>query len=164
MKNIIILIAFFLFLSKSHSYPQIPDITISPGHICTIDNPDFQEFRYNENIPYCKRNVSKSRKSKIYEIYKISIKDKANFTIDHIIPLSLGGSNSNLNLWPEHKKIKATRPNLEICLYYLLKDNLINQEIAINFILIIKFKKRVSGFDPPTLSLLKGCLDNLNQN
>ena len=164
MKNIILLIAFFLFLSKSHSYPETPNIAISPGDICTINDKDFQEFRYVENIPYCKRNVSSSRRLRIYDIYKIPLEDRGDFTIDHIVPLSLGGSNSNLNLWPEHKEVKAKRPKLEVCLYYLIKDNLINQETAVNFVLIIKFKRRVDGFNPPTLNLLKGCLDNLNQN
>lgn len=164
MKNIIILLAFLILLSKGHSYPQTPNPYISPGDICTIYDSDFQEFRYIEKIPYCTRNVTFARRTNIYNIYNIDPEKRSEFTIDHIIPLALGGSNSDLNLWPEHIEVKKTRPRLETCLYHLLRRGDVTQQIAIDFIIIIKFKKRVDGFDPPTLSLLKGCLGSSNHN
>jgi hypothetical protein len=158
MKNLFILFFLLMILQNSYSYPLIPDTSISPGDICTINDVDFQEYRYEENIPYCRRNVSYEMKTLIYNKYHINVEERGQYTIDHLIPLSIGGSNSELNLWPEHKKVKNTRPNLEICVYDLLRKDLINQKTAISFILIIKFNKEVDGFDPSTLNLLRACL------
>lgn len=158
MKNLLILFFLLLIVQKSYSYPIIPNEAFTPGDICTINDRDFQEYRYKENIPYCQRNVSYYAKTLIYEKYNINPRERDQYTIDHLIPLSIGGSNSEFNLWPEHKNVKKTRPNLEICVYDLLRKDLINQNIATSFILIIKFNKEVDGFDPPTLNLLRACL------
>ena len=158
MKNLFILFFLLMILQNSYSYPLVPDASISPGDICTTNDLDFQEYRYKESIPYCERNVSYQTKTLIYDKYYISIEERGQYTIDHLIPLSIGGSNSELNLWPEHKKIKKTRSNLETCLYDLLRKDLINQKTAIAFVLIIKFDKEVDGFDPSTLNLLRACL------
>ncbi len=50
------------------------------------------------------RKVSTKTKSKVYSEYKVSKKDRSKYTIDHLIPLELGGSNALANLWPEPKK------------------------------------------------------------
>jgi hypothetical protein len=128
------------FLSLSYACPPIPDASISPGHMCTLKDKDYKELRYAEKIPYCKRNVSNSLKTKIYRTYKIEEKDRKNYTIDHIIPLSIGGSNDIKNLWPEHYLVKNTRKNLEYKLYLDLKNNKINQKEAVRIILKEKFK------------------------
>jgi hypothetical protein len=130
----------FLISFNTWAYPKIPDISKSPGHICTIFDKDFFEFRYSEKIPYCKRNVSSAIKKYIYEIYSIPFVERENYTIDHIIPLSIWGSNGIKNLWPEHKEVKKTRPTLELDVYNSLKDSNINQDQAINIILIEKYK------------------------
>lgn len=158
MKNLSLLLFLSLLLQKSYSYPLIPNEKISPGHICTINDADFQEHRYPQNIVYCKRNLSFNKKTDIYNKYAIDLSERDQYTIDHIVPLSIGGSNSELNLWPEHKEVKKTRPRLETCLFNLLKKDLIKQKIAVDFILKIKFNKKVDGYDPPTLELVRACL------
>lgn len=53
---------------------------------------------YTETV----RNVSKTTKKNVYELYGISYPPAENtFVIDHLIPLELGGSNSIKNLWPQ---------------------------------------------------------------
>jgi len=84
-------------------YPHTPNATVTPGSLCDTQNADFIEFRYQEHIPYCARNVSSVLKAKIYEQYGIPEADRDQFTIDHLIPLSIGGSNDRSNLWPEAK-------------------------------------------------------------
>lgn len=120
-------------------YPATPDRTRSPGSLCTFENKDFREYRYDERIPYCRRNVSSSTKRSIYDEYGIPEDDRTEYTIDHIIPLSIGGSNERGNLWPEHKEVKATRPNLEQTVYDALRKGDITQQEAIDAILDEKF-------------------------
>jgi hypothetical protein len=138
--NILKILFIFLISFQALAYPKIPDTIISPGHTCSTHDKDFYEFRYVEKIPYCKRNVSSNLKKYIYDTYNIPESDRRNYTIDHIIPLSIGGSNNLKNLWPEHKNVKQSRPNLELDVYNYLKNSIINQEQAINIILNEKFK------------------------
>lgn len=95
------------------SYPAIPNANTTPGNLCTKSDADFAEYRYAEHIPYCDRHVTTGTKRAIYEAYGIPKEDQANYTIDHLIPLSIGGSNDRKNLWTEHKAVKATRPTTE---------------------------------------------------
>jgi len=47
------------------------------------------------------RNVPQSVKKKIFEQYSIPWEDRPEYEIDHLIPLTLGGSNDITNLWPQ---------------------------------------------------------------
>lgn len=150
----------FLFLPQiSQAFPLIPDQDMTPGHICEVSDPDFKEYRYHEQIPYCHRNVSSSRKKQIYAKYQIPKSCQHRYTIDHLIPLSVGGSNTNENLWPEHVLVKATRANLENQIYWSLRRGEITQEEAIETILfeknnvvqVLQSHDFKSGCDLPTL-------------
>jgi len=123
--------------------PQTPDRNVSPGDVCTESSEDFQEHRYEEQIPYCVRNVATETKGQVYEEYHVSVESRGDYTIDHIIPLSIGGSNKMSNLWPEHKAIKRERQNLEYCLYIAIRDGRIHQKEAIDVVLDAKFNRRV---------------------
>src|SRR3989338_9629103 len=116
------LILSIVFTLQTFSYPVTPNPEWAEGSLCNKKNPDYSEDRYKEKIPYCQRNVSSKLKKDLYVLYKIPTQCRSKYTIDHIIPLSIGGDNSPGNLWPEHKKIKATRPNLELDTYEELKN------------------------------------------
>lgn len=137
MKKYLVLITLFLS-TNALSYPVIPETDKTPGKLCTTSNEDFEEFRYEEQIPYCFRNVTKSKKTAVYESYSIPAKCRHRYTVDHFIPLSIGGDNSFKNLWPEHKLVKALRPNLEIDIYHQLARGEITQKEAV---LTIKTEK-----------------------
>lgn len=113
------------------SVPLVPNPELTVGELCKAKDKDFDEFRYDEGIAHCKRNVSKSRRDAIYAKYKISSRCRNHFTIDHFIPLSMGGNNRNENLWPEHKAIKAVRFDLEYDVYMELRRGRITQKEAI---------------------------------
>lgn len=127
MKNILIALVCLINIEVALSYPKVPKISIAPGHLCSQLSNDFKELRYKERIPYCKRRVSKRKKDQICLLY--DIENRKEYTVDHIIPLSIGGSNSDLNLWCQHKKIHTGR--MESFLYYQLKKGNIRQVEAI---------------------------------
>jgi len=133
------LVGLITFSALALGYPMTPDAAETKGELCAVSDPDFSEYRYPEHIAYCERNVATSLKKKIYDEYGIPQSERKDYTIDHLIPLSLGGDNRRINLWPEHKAVKALRPNLEYDLYLKLRDGRISQDDAIDEILWAKF-------------------------
>lgn len=129
-----VLIGFLLNVNLAYAYPLVPDPRITQGEVCTKSDPDFSYYRYQEKIPYCERNVDWHQREKIYDKYKIPSKCRGRYTIDHLIPLSIGGNNSDANLWPEHKLVKATRPLLEQELFEAVKRGELTQKEAIDII------------------------------
>lgn len=125
----------FLLPMVGSAFPLTPDPQRSPGALCTRSDPDYAEDRYGERIPYCQRNVSSSTKKSIYRVYGIPRHCTNRYTIDHLIPLSIGGDNSIRNLWPEHKFIKATRQNLEEKLYWAMSNGQLLQQEAVEQVL-----------------------------
>lgn len=121
-------------------YERIPRIDQTPGKVCTHEDKDYQGLRYPEKIAYCKRNVSEGLKKRAYDDYQVPKEKQKDYTIDHLIPLAIGGSNDIKNLWPEHKEVKATRPTLEWTVYKALESGSITQKDAIDTIQTEKFK------------------------
>ena len=127
-----------LMLLALLSFPATPDST-TPGDLCTVNDQDFHELRYEEQIPYCQRNVSDSLKDQIYEDYGIPDAEHSQYTIDHLIPLFAGGSNARENLWPQHTTLSTAQTEYQV--YLQLRDGKIHQQQAIDYLLCIKFKK-----------------------
>ena len=128
----------FIFLSQqglAADFPFVPRGIWTSGSLCTAKNPDFKKYAYKERIAKCHRSVSSAQKRRIYEKYKVPSKCRRHYTIDHFIPLSMGGTNEPDNLWPEHKNIKATRQDLEFDVFLELRDGRITQETAIDIII-----------------------------
>jgi hypothetical protein len=140
-------------LAQTLSFPFVPDTTMTTGSLCNPNDPDFNRPRYKEMISYCSRNVSRETKAEIYAAYGVSRHCWKEYTIDHFIPLSIGGSNRVENLWPEHKSIKALRQELENDLYKRMSLGTITQAEAIRIIKQEKFSPPVT--DP---SEFKFCL------
>ena len=117
-------------------YPHVPDDAMTPGTMCTAQDKDFKELRYQEKIAYCQRNVSYGTKTALYKAYDVPEADRSQYTIDHLIPLALGGNNSTTNLWPQNKIIYTGR--IEYWLFCRLRDGTMLQAEAIKTILAIK--------------------------
>jgi len=113
-------------------------LTVPPfnGEYCTVEDRDFKGFRYEEQIPVCKRRVSTSRKKAICK--RDGVTDRAEFKVDHIIPVSLGGNNSNRNLWCQHMSIDTA--NIEGYAYRMLNKGIWNRKEAMDFVRKYKFK------------------------
>ena len=127
------------FVSKS-VYPTTPDSELTPGQTCS--NPD--EYRYPERIKYCRRSVSSRTKWEVIRTYDrqlsyaIANLPRGQFKVDHYIPLCLGGSNSTLNLWPQHKSVYSQTDTIEFQLCRLLQVGAVKQAIAIETIIEVK--------------------------
>lgn len=123
----ILILAFLL------SFPLTPPV---PGSLCTPSDPDFLEYRYPERIAYCRRNVTTWRKIEICK--RDGVYDRRHYTVDHIISLSVGGSNHDDNLWCQHEDLAVT--DLEYRMFRKLSRGDISQVEAIDTILDAKFK------------------------
>lgn len=131
--------------TASLEFPFIPNESETHGSLCTKSDPDFSQLRYSERIPVCQRKVSQATKREIYRQYGVRTGCESAYTIDHLIPLSLGGTNHGDNLWPEAKSIKALRQQLEQDLYKKISQGLITQDQAIRTILQAKFNPPVKN-------------------
>lgn len=111
-----------------------PDWAYTPGKLCTTSDPDFKEYRYAENIPYCNRHVTKDMKQQIGAHYGIAESDWRSYEFDHLIPLSLGGNSHVENLWPEpnaDNQGPSGKDQLELQLYLQIRDGKITQAEAV---------------------------------
>lgn len=137
--------------ANAFSIPVVPNEDKTPGSFCSDADKDFVEYRYSEQVAYCGRNVAAWVKNRVYRTYKVPDKCRTRYTIDHKIPLALGGSNSQDNLWPEHVLVKATRLELEDALYRKVNKGEIKVEEAIQTILKAKTELELD------LSEIEGC-------
>jgi len=136
--NSVFYTSLFLALSltslSSFAYTT-PDYSITPGQICSEDNPDFDRFDYSEQIARCKRNVNKSKKIKIADLYGgIDQSEWPNYEFDHFIPLCAGGSNDISNLWPQPLDEANEKDVIENRVCNALRQGNMSQEEAISTI------------------------------
>ena len=113
---------------------QAPDWSFTPGKLCSASDPGFSEYRYAEQIPYCKRNVTSQMKQEIAAHYGVPQSDWPNYEFDHLIPLSIGGDSHVDNLWPQpHGDPDGSngKDRLELQLYLQMKAGTIKQAAAI---------------------------------
>lgn len=71
-----------------------PDPRLTPGEIQTSDLSLVCKRGYSKSV----RKTTRHMKQETYRLY--GIEDHANFKIDHLVPLSLGGADSMANIWP----------------------------------------------------------------
>ncbi len=125
-----------VLVHASDKYPTMPDASLTPGAICE----DSDVHRYPENIVYCDRDVDTKLKNEIIRQYdeqlgfSIRTISRGEFKIDHFIPLSIGGSNSRDNLWPQHRTVYTQTDPLEHMLFERIKEGRIKQQDAIRVI------------------------------
>ncbi|MCX6119553.1 MAG: hypothetical protein NT027_18605 [Proteobacteria bacterium] len=127
-------------LDENSRYPIKPNLEMTPGDLCASAS----ELRYPEKIKYCNRNVDKSTKAMIFDDYdqKLGFEtqkmERGDFKIDHLIPLCMGGSNKEDNLWPQHKSVYAYTDPVEPYLCDLMSIGKLKQKVAVEIILSIK--------------------------
>lgn len=134
-------------VSDFNWFPTRPNEKVTPGDICDVAD----SFRYPERIKYCERNVSRERKAAIFYMYDREFgfhtqeMNRTDFKIDHYIPLCMGGSNDNENLWPQHKSIYQQTDPIEPVLCELMASGQILQMKAISIIRSVKQRPETSA-------------------
>lgn len=151
-------LAVFLFVSLvsfAEDFPTGPNPMTTPGSLCQ----NSKVRRYPEGIVYCERNVSTQTKNGLIKMYderfgfQIRTMKRQDFKIDHFIPLSIGGSNSEDNLWPQHKSVGELTDPLE----QLLSDKIIQARITqAEAIRVIKEAKLNLGRAPELIDYVQG--------
>lgn len=143
LKSSALLAAVFLFSTFSFAangkYPQGPDGNLTPGALCAHADT----LRYPEKIKYCERNVSTGEKREIFAKYdqlgyRTRSMNRMDFKIDHYIPLCAGGSNSEDNLWPQHKSIYVITDELEAMICEKMSAGRLKQKMAVEIIMEAK--------------------------
>ncbi|HXH74852.1 MAG TPA: hypothetical protein VNJ08_07795 [Bacteriovoracaceae bacterium] len=109
-----LMLASSLTFSYTAEFPKNPVGTLTPGSLCERAS----EYRYPEQIAYCKRDVSSTQKRDIFEDYRglgfnLDPRKRSSYKIDHYIPLCAGGSNRDDNLWPQHISIYTITDPME---------------------------------------------------
>ncbi|WPU66759.1 HNH endonuclease signature motif containing protein [Peredibacter starrii] len=123
------------------NYPVRPDRRLTPGKFC---EPQLAtEYRYQEQIPYCARDVSSELKDEIFQSYRrlgfsLNSVQRSDYKIDHYIPLCLGGSNDKANLWPQHVSVYSITDSIEALSCEKLQQNRISRRDAVTVLLTVK--------------------------
>jgi hypothetical protein len=94
----------FLFLTQAvlaqQPTPILPDLKLTPGDTFDVTAQDVCVSGYAKKV----RSVPAWLKRQAYAEYGITEYKTGDYEVDHLIPLSLGGSNSIRNLWPQSTK------------------------------------------------------------
>ncbi len=76
----------------------LPNRELTPGAIfLDVTVETLKKVGYSDSV----RNVNLSKKKRVFAKYNIPWKDHDLYEVDHLVPLELGGSNDESNLWPE---------------------------------------------------------------
>lgn len=129
-----------------------PDWGFTPGRLCTADDPDFEQYRYAERIPYCRRDVTYEMKKEVAAHYGVPQSDWHNYEFDHLIPLAIGGNSRVENLWPQPRGQQDSdgKDKLEFSLYRQLEAGQITQAEAVRQIYAWFGRQPQPPLAPPT--------------
>src|SRR6201987_5964246 len=160
--------AFLLFLAQvllaEQPTPSLSDPKLTPGDTFDVTAQDMCVPGYAKKV----RAVPAWLKRQAYAEYGITQYKTGDYEIDHLIPLSLGGSNSIRNLWPQSSKTSPwnsyVKDALEMKLHKLvcagqLDFNTAQREIASNW--IEAYKK--SAGSTPSLVQIQRCPNLVSQ-
>lgn len=83
---------------QSAASQELPNSGLTPGSTFqSVTAADICVPGYASRV----RNVSFQEKIEVYRSYKIYYRRHAEYELDHLVPLELGGDNSAANLWPQ---------------------------------------------------------------
>lgn len=133
---IAVLFASQTLFAFDEAYPTSPDRQLTPGELC--NSPD--SYRYPEKIAYCERDVDTGVKKEIIKTYdqvlhyQVESIPRNKIKIDHYIPLCMGGSNDQRNLWPQHETVYKVTDPVEETLCEKMAEGKLRQADAVDLI------------------------------
>ena len=80
----------------------LQDPTLTPGAVRTINVGEICSTSTREL-----RHWDSERSELIFARYHIAREDRINFTLDHLVPLEVGGADVIENIWPEARRSLA---------------------------------------------------------
>jgi hypothetical protein len=107
----------------------LPDPDVTPGAIFDdVTAVDVCDAHYTQGI----RQPRYNRKVEAFAGYGISIHDRDRYQVDHLVPISLGGSNAVENIWPQPVDAPgaAEKDALEVQLHALVCSQQLTLEQA----------------------------------
>jgi hypothetical protein len=75
----------------------LPDPELTPGGVFEVTLEDICTPGHSKKV----RAVTKALRDQVYRSYGIPSYQPGEYQLDHLVPLSIGGSNSIRNLWPQ---------------------------------------------------------------
>ena len=93
------LIALLMLASPVKAQTAVPDPTITPGAVRTTDVDEICSTGTKQL-----RHWDRNRDDRIMAEYGLPLGPHPQYEVDHLIPLCLGGADSDLNLWPEPRR------------------------------------------------------------
>lgn len=94
----------------------LPDARCTPGQVLTTSKRKVCTPGYAQTV----RNVTTMTRRRV--IARYDFKPSGRFEMDHLVPLSLGGSNDVTNLWPETAPMFYLKDRLEFALWRAVCD------------------------------------------
>jgi hypothetical protein len=114
----------------SFDYLPLPDPSCTTGAIFpNLTKDDICWSGYSASV----RDVPESLKDKVYESYGVISREPYSFEIDHVISLSLGGSNEISNLFPQKYNMTLgarTKDKVENCFHRKVCDGSLDLKLA----------------------------------
>jgi hypothetical protein len=108
MKPYLAILAFLLAAAPAMAQAVVPDPTLAPGAVRTVDVGAICSTPTNEL-----RHWSRMRDDRILAEYGLPTGPHPLYEIDHLIPLCLGGADEDANLWPESRRSVEPEFNTE---------------------------------------------------
>jgi hypothetical protein len=101
MKLYLAVLAFLIAAlpAAAQDWAIVPDPTITPGAVRTTDVGAICSTPTSEL-----RHWNRERDDRILARYGLPTGPHSDFEIDHLVPLCLGGSDSDANLWPQPRR------------------------------------------------------------
>jgi len=77
---------------------RLPDPDLTPGAVFSdVRTADVCDLHYSLGVRQPRFNA----KVEAFAAYGLSIHERDDYQVDHLVPISLGGSNATTNLWPQ---------------------------------------------------------------
>lgn len=110
----------------------VPNTKYTTGALCTQTDVNFSgKFRYKAHIPYCNRSVTYKEKVKVGSEYGVKRTAWKNYEFDHLFPLSVGGSDSPQNIWPQPIEQAHVKDRIEDAVYLAMRKGTMSQHDAL---------------------------------
>jgi hypothetical protein len=93
--------------SADHPWPTYPNAALTPGKVATTDVREVCALEGNLSYSRRHRATAYDLKSWVFREYGIEPPQghaaRAEWEIDHLVPLCLGGADEAANLWPQNR-------------------------------------------------------------